>query len=45
MSWRRGLAALIWGAVVLVTIQLVPITARAHTGHTHVAGAHVLDTR
>jgi hypothetical protein len=39
------LAALIWGAVVMIAIQLVPTTVRAHTGHTHVAGAHVLDTR
>jgi hypothetical protein len=40
MSWRRGLAALIWGAVVLVAIQLVPTTARAHVGHLHVSGMH-----
>jgi hypothetical protein len=40
MSWRRGLAALVWGAVVLVAIQLVPTTARAHTGHLHVSGMH-----
>jgi hypothetical protein len=43
MRWRRGLAALIWGAVVMIAIQLVPTTVRAHAGHTHVA--HVLDTR
>jgi hypothetical protein len=40
MSWRRGLAALVWGAVVLVAIQLVPTTARAHIGHLHVSGTH-----
>jgi hypothetical protein len=40
MSWRRGLAALIWGAVVLVAIQLVPTTARAHIGHLHGSGMH-----
>ena len=40
MSWRRGLAALIWGAVVMIAIQLVPTTARAHTGHLHVSGMH-----
>ena len=38
MSWRRGLAGLIWGAVVMIAIQLVPTTVRAHTGHAHVAG-------
>jgi len=41
MSWRRGLAGLIWGAVVMIAIQLVPTTVRAHTGHAHVAGEHV----
>jgi hypothetical protein len=40
------LAALIWGAVVMIAIQLVPTTARAHAGgHPHVAGAHALDPR
>lgn len=37
----RGLAALIWGVVALIAIQLVPTTARAHAGHAHVSGAQV----
>ena len=37
----RGLAALIWGAVVLIAIQLVPTTARAHAGHAHASAAQV----
>ena len=37
----RGLAALIWGVVVLIAIQLVPTTARAHAGHAHVSAAQV----
>ena len=48
MISRRALAALIWGAVAVIAVQLAPTTVFAHGGHahasdsdSHVSGPHV----
>jgi hypothetical protein len=44
MISRRALAALIWGAVAVIAVQLAPTTVFAHGGHAHVSGSHVSDS-
>jgi hypothetical protein len=45
MISRRTLAALIWGAVAVIAVQLAPTTVFAHGGHAHVSGLHVSDSQ
>ena len=44
MISRRALAALIWGAVAMIAVQLAPTTVFAHGGHAHVSDSHVSDS-
>ena len=48
MISRRALAALIWGAVAVIAVQLAPTTVFAHGGHAQVSdsqvGSHVPDS-
>ena len=49
MISRRALAALIWGAVAVIAVQLAPTTVFAHGGHaqvsdSQVSGSHVPDS-
>jgi hypothetical protein len=41
MISRRALAALIWGAVAVIAVQLAPTTVFAHGGHAHVSDSQV----
>ena len=41
MISKRQLAAVIWIAIVTIAVQLVPATALAHAGHTHLRGSIV----
>ena len=45
MISRRALAALIWGAVAVIAVQLAPTTVFAHGGHAHASDSHVSDSR
>lgn len=44
MISRRALAALIWGAVAMIAVQLAPTTVFAHGGHAHVSDSQVSDS-
>jgi hypothetical protein len=44
MISRRALAALIWGAVAMIAVQLAPTTVFAHGGHAHVSDSDVSDS-
>jgi len=44
MISRRALAALIWGAVAVIAVQLAPTTVFAHGGHAHASDSHVSDS-
>jgi len=45
MISRRALAALIWGAVAVIAVQLAPTTVFAHGGHAHASDSHVSDSQ
>ena len=44
MISRRALAALIWGAVAVIAVQLAPTTVFAHGGHARASDSHVSDS-
>lgn len=44
MISRRALAALIWGAVAVIAVQLAPTTVFAHGGHAHASDSHASDS-
>jgi hypothetical protein len=45
MISRRALAALIWGAVAMIAVQLAPTTVFAHGAHAHGSDSHVSDSQ
>jgi hypothetical protein len=38
MNLRRAISGAIWATILAIALQLVPVPALAHTGHTHHAG-------
>jgi len=45
MAVRHQLAGLIWAAILVVAVQLVPTLAFAHAGHGHHSGGPVVSTQ